>query len=431
MYPLIKSIINGLTLDVIDDTRIDITSIDSYNKLLNHHDLKVIFEQAQLRDSFEFSRTIRHTLRILIVYFSLLNRKKLLQNKLDDGKLGELRRLIEAVNKENERILPTIFLLHDIGKPFNQKFHAQESVKIIKQFNLLDPKEFSQREIIMIIKVIEYHLLLGTINNGESSFYALKHLRADPEFKIILDDHGYLQRFLDLLVVFALLDIFGYPYSEITPNMVNQFMDFRSNFSDLLSITDDKKFNEEIKELSFNNIDWRLANCIRIFQNINTKPLYTENFFRQKIWDAIEDYENVKIEKDNWNEYKNSKFAFIPRLQIIYGLPVLMRLAIGPFYKRGWRIDKDTKISTRLIEFWRLLNDKTANLLENNQASDQPITVLLKGIPHWSKFDKATFKFLEKEVIETVINEAVLDLNPENKQYRLILDFEKIKKNDG
>ena len=425
MYNRIIEIINSINLSLVDDNSINILDTKIYKRISNiNPKFKKIFNYAIKVNEYEFKRTIRHTFRVLLVYLLVLDKKFKLPCKLRDEDLQKLLHLINNINNKNEKILPLIFLIHDLGKPFNQKFHPKESAKIIDENNLLDDFNLNFEEKLIIKKVIEYHLMMGTINNGESSLWALKNLINDPEMWTIINTPSLLNLYLDILVVFAIFDIWGYFYGIVSINSLNQYLELRRIFHQLLLIKDnEKEFKKLLNNLSFNRIEWRISNAIRIFQYFNSGPNFTMIFFLKRIWDAIEKYNGDKINLNNWIEYKKKYFANTVRVQMTYGLPVLMRLAMGSFKKRRWKIDENTIINSDLIEFWIALNEKIEIFLNKKDFLELPINIIFDGLPHWTQYNKRILELLKGKMIRKIIKLSKLELKENKHQYNLILNF--------
>ncbi|MHA1230422.1 MAG: HD domain-containing protein [Candidatus Helarchaeota archaeon] len=404
MYTRLLKIFNNYDVNLVDDNRIDILETELYKSIINiDPQIREIFNLAIQSDKFEFLRTIRHIFRVLIVYFKILNDKFKPPGKLNNLEFNQIKHLIKKINNRNKEILPCIFLLHDIGKPFNRRFHPEESAKIVDNYQLAENFNLKEDEKIVVKKTIEYHLMMGTIYNGESSLWKLLTFRSDPETDVLLLNKN-LELFLDILVIFAIMDIWGYPYGIVSKTNINEYLNLKSIFQYLLSFDNYKFFKNKLDELAIKRIDWRISSGLRIFQYYNTKPLYSMEFFLRKIWNAIYRYNGIKITDENWNEYKQKYLSQTIRAQIHYGLPVLMRLTLGNFERRNWKINEDTIVQTDLIQFWISLNQKIKKYAGN--LKDFPINLVLNGIPHWSKFNKQIIGLFKGEIISKLIEES-------------------------
>ncbi|MBD3230835.1 MAG: HD domain-containing protein [Candidatus Lokiarchaeota archaeon] len=425
MFETLKSIFHNAELKKIDDNRIDITKTDIYDKIVEKiPELKEIFDLGRKVDETEFNRTLRHTFRVLYVYFNIVRNKYKPAGNLSEDDFNTIRKLIKNINDENQEILPCIFLYHDIGKPFNQREHPKESAKIVDKYELT--RYFNlNNESIIAQKVIEYHLLMGTINNGEASLWSLINFINDPKTQKITKNEILLDLFLDLSVIFAVIDIWGYPYGLVNENYLNQYFNLRNIFSKLLSIKNKKDFFSSLNELCFERIDWRISSAIRIFQYYNSKSSYSKSFFLNKIFDAIKRLNGDNVEIETWNEYKLKNFSNIPRVQLKYGLPIMMRLALGSFKKRKWKIDENTKVQTDLIVFWRSLDERIAEFIRNRDVLNLPIDVVWEGLPHWKKYDKKIIEIFKGKVFQEIIEHSVIQYDEQENNYNLILNFRK------
>jgi hypothetical protein len=417
------AIFSDPNLRKIDDNRISITDTKYFKNIVKiMPKLEIIFSDARDKDEFECNRTIRHTLRILTVYFLILNGEFKPPGKLPKDYFNIIRDLIAKINNINNKFLPAIFLLHDIGKPFNQRSHPKESAKIIEKYNLLDYFNFEEKRNILVKKVIEYHLMMGTINNGESSLWALINFIKDKETSILIDEEKLLDLYLDVSVVFAVLDVYGYGYGIVNSNYIDQYFELKNIFKKLLIIEDKEEFYKTLDSFCFERIDWRLSSALRIFQYYNSTPVYSKEFFIERIWDAINRCTGDIVNSNNWDDYKIKKFTNTSRVQLMYGLPIMMRLAMS-FERRSWKIDENLVIKTDLIDFWLALNNRINVFLEKSDGGKFPIQVVWKGLPHWSQFDDNIFNLLKGESISKIIMNSKIEQKQD--EYDLILDFEK------
>lgn len=417
------AIFSDPNLRKIDDNRINITDTKYFKNIIKiMPKLDIIFSDARDKDNFEFNRMIRHTLRVLTVYFQILNFEFKPPGKLPKEYLNKIQALIAKINNINEKFLPVIFLLHDIGKPFNKRSHPKESARVIEKYNLLDYFNFKKKEYIIGKKVIEYHLMMGTINNGESSLWALINFIKDQESSILIDEENLLDLYLDISVVFAILDVYGYSYGVVNSNYIDQYFELKNIFKKLLSIEDKGEFYKTLDSFCFERIDWRLSSALRIFQYYKSKPVYSKEFFIERILDAINRCTGDIVNSNNWEDYKLKKFKNTSRVQLMYGLPIMMRLAMS-FERRNWKIDENLTIKTDLIDFWLALNNRVNLFLEKSDDGKFPINVVWKGLPHWSQFDDNIFNLLKGDSISKIIMNSKIEQKQD--EYDLILDFEK------
>ncbi|MHA1753613.1 MAG: HD domain-containing protein [Candidatus Helarchaeota archaeon] len=425
MYEKIKSIFEQDILKLIDDNRVDIIKTEIYREICSiDPKIKRIFDCALCHDESEFKRTIRHIFRIIVIYFQILNGKFNPPGNLKIEIFQKICNLISKVNNINKELIPCILLFHDIGKPFDRKFHPEKSASIVKKYKLLDNYNLSFQEKLIVIKVIEYHLMMGTIYNGESSLWYLKNFVNDAETSLINNNIQLLNLYLDLLVIFATLDIYGYFYGVVNENNIIQYLELRDIFYRLLMLKDDPyKFDSLMDELTFNRIDWRLSSAIRIFQYYKINAKYSKDFFIHKIWRAFEQYSGIKVSEKNWNDIKKKYFKNTVRVQLTYGLPILMRLALGGFKRRNWKIDENTTVKSDLIQFWVALNERIELFLKEKNPQDLPINVIWNGIPHWSKFNDKIIRLFQGKILSQIIKDSNIIIAKNGKNYNLILNF--------
>ena len=301
----LDKIFSNLTLKWVDDNQINILESNAYRDfILLFPKLDKIFQDSFNKDKSEFERTLRHTFRLLIIYFQLKN-GEFKHKSLNLSSIEKIRDKINQIDKINPLFLPLILILHDIGRPFNRKLHTYESAKMIKERDLLSEFNLSEREKLLIIKVIEYHLLIGTIFTGESTYYAVKSLLNDWEFIIYLDDKDFVNQFVLLSSTFTILDPFGYFYAQIFDHYIEKYSEIEQTLAEFLLFWPDMGvIKKELKSKCLERLDWRLACSLRIFQTINTKPQLTYNFFTKKIRDSVEKYQNEQMDEKNWKSFK-------------------------------------------------------------------------------------------------------------------------------
>ncbi|NVM02071.1 MAG: HD domain-containing protein [Candidatus Helarchaeota archaeon] len=417
----LEKLFSDLSLNWIDDNRNNVLESEICNEFVKlFPKIKDILQVSIKRDKAESERTLRHTFRLLKVYYQLKN-DEFKHKSLNSNSIDNIKGLIGKMDQKNLLYLPLILIFHDIGRPFNRKLHTYESAKIVKKWNLLDDYGLNRQEIMLIIKVIEYHLLLGTIYTGESTYYAFNTLFNDEEFVEFLENKEFVKDFMLLSSTFTILDPFGYFYAQIFDHYIEKYSEIQHTISEiLLNWPNINLIKKKLRKVCFDRLDWRLACSLRIFQLIGTKPQLTHNFFVEKIKDSVKIFLNKTINEKNWLEFKQTYLSENYLIQLKYALPILMVLASGEFK----RIFRPKTVNTNLIHFWINLNQKIKKENEKSKFKNENWNVIFEGIPHWSLLKDSFSQFLDKELLKTVIENAEVKLDHVRKENWLLLKFD-------
>jgi hypothetical protein len=278
---------------------------------------------------------------------------------------------------------------------------------------------------LLISKIIQYHLLFATIYTGESTFLGIYSLLKDVEFIRLISYKKYGAIFVDLLEIFTYIDILGYSYAKIYDHYSKYFDEINYKLKNLLRIwlkEGQKTTLEKALEYSKNWIEWRIAGALRIFQFVETKPYLTKKFYFIKLKESLGKTSNKLIDGLNWETIKKNYLIHSCKIQIKYGLPFLMILAFGDFYRS--RMTKDIKISCELILFWTLLSKEIASRSEGDNFFIW--NVFLIGFPNWYELNKKMIKKLEINSIELIIKNSSHEFDEERKEFNLYLDFKQL-----
>ncbi|MHA1379457.1 MAG: HD domain-containing protein [Candidatus Helarchaeota archaeon] len=416
----LEKIFSNVSFEWIDDNRIDIINSEVFKNFVDKFPkLKKIFFKSMNLNKPEFERTIRHTIRLLVILFQLKN-DNFKHKSMNNKSIQKIKTRIDKIQKINPKYLPLILILHDIGRPVNRKLHTYESAKIIKENNLLDEFDLKEQEKLLIIKVIEYHLLIGTIYTGESTYYAFTTLLNDAEFSKSLDDKEFSENFLLLSTIFTILDPLGYFYTQIFDHYIEKYAEIERKLKEILfDWPDIRKIQQKLREKCFKRLDWRLACALRIFQNIGTKPQLTYDFFIEKIKKSVGIYLNQKINDKDWEQFKKKSLSHTYLIQLKYALAVLMIIASGEFK----RIFKPKTVNPSLIDFWVNLNKKIVEENEKSKFKDQNWIVIFDGLPHWSKFKGLFSKIIDKSRNKSIIENASVKYDNQRMENWLVLNF--------
>ena len=315
-----------------------------------------LIQQGFKIDKEETQRTIKHIFRSLYIYFSIQND----QFEINIGSKFKnfLKLNLTSVYDIHPDLFIYILLYHDIGRPFNRVWHTFESVKIMNDSDINLKKKIPQKYINILFGVIKYHLLLGTIFTGESSYLGAIILLRDKRLQDVWESSEKTELFFQILLLFTVIDILGYEYSKIFNHYLHYYLMIKDNLVNSFNHIRTIKNPDEKERTLFNilhkldkeNLKWRIACCLRIFQFVSTKPNLTEDFYFRKIDEGLE-----KI-GSNWQLFKRKLSKVHPLIQYKYALPLMMILASGSFFRSP--IDKDFIVDSNIYRFWEVCTSK-------------------------------------------------------------------------
>jgi len=419
MIESLNKIFSNLDLSWID-TYNEITESKVYTQLVSiFPNLVKIFQEGRDNDKDEFQRTIRHIFRLFKIFF-LIKKGEFSHDTLSQNSLKTIREKLLNQDSQNELIVPIILMYHDIGRLDNKRDHPYYSYFLISKRNLLEQFNLSEIDKLLINKVIQYHLLFATIYTGESSFYGVYSLLNDTEFKKLLTSKQKIGKFVDLLEIFTYIDILGYSYARIYDHYIHYYNEINIKLKNILSLwSDEEQALKKALEYSREWLDWRIAGALRIFQYINTKPYLTKDFYFKKIQES----NNKDIEKITnaigWDAVKENYLANSSKIQLKYGLAILMLLAFGKFFRGP--ITEDERISSNLILFWILLTKEiNRRSLEGNEYV---WNIHFISLPNWWKWDRQFKKELNYHTLGDIFKNATQDFDTIKKEFNLYLDF--------
>jgi hypothetical protein len=422
---LIKSlykIFEKIELSWIDNFK-EITVSDEFSQLVSiFPNLKSIFQEGEEVDKEEFKRTIRHIFRLFKIFFLVLD-GEFSHDTLSRESLKKIREKLLNQHSLNELVIPIILMYHDIGRLANKKEHPYYSYLLITEKNLLDLFNLSDIEILLVKKTIQYHLLFATIYTGESTFFGIYSLLNDMEFNKLLEHKQIISRFIDLLEIFTYIDILGYSYARIYDHYIEYYNEINAKLKNILNSSIEKETALSIAlDYSQEWTEWRIAGALRIFQYINTKPYLTKDFYYKKIQESItKDIETI-TNSSGWITIKEQYLANSSKIQMKYGLAILMLLAFGKFFRGP--IQEEEQISGNLLLFWILLSKE----ITKRSLEDQKYlwNVHFIGLPNWWQWDRKFKKELNIHTLKTILKNSTQDFNEVQKEFNLYLDFDSI-----
>ncbi len=422
MIESLSKLFNSLDLSWIDSSS-EIESSDAYAQILSiFPNLNSIFQEGRNKDNDEFQRTIRHIFRLFKIFF-LIKNGEFSHDTLSKDSLNIIRGKLLNQHSQTRLILPIILMYHDIGRLDNKKEHPQHSYFLISNQNLLNPFKLTETEELLIKKVIQYHLLFASIYTGESTFYGIYSIINDSEFNIIIDNKENLNRFIDLLEIFTYIDVLGYSYARIYDHYIDYYDQINLKLKSILDLWSNNEGAVKLAlEYSQQWLEWRIAGALRIFQYVNTKPYLKEDFYFSKIKESVtKDVEKIS-DVGNWNMIKELVLPEISKIQVKYGLAILMLLAFGKFFRGP--IEKNEKISSNLVIFWILLSKEITRRTPKENKFLWNVHFI--GLPNWWKWDRKFKKELNHYTLDNIIKAATQDLDKRKKEFNLYLDFKSV-----
>jgi len=415
----LEKIFSTIELNLIDSEE-DLMDTKQFHCLMKlFKNLRPIFEQALIKNKDEFIRTIRHIFRLYKILFQLRD-GTFSHDTISPKSIQIIREQIIHQLNENEKIFPLILIYHDVGRFFDRQNHPYKSYQLIIENSLLDSYNLTDNDKLLVIKIIQYHLLQATIYTGESTFYGIYSLLYDKEFIPIISNKQNREIFFDLLNIFTFIDILGYNYAKIYDHYVDFYAEINSILKDIFNAWPDKEsILKRAHKYSQQWLEWRIAGALRIFQFVHTKPYLTKEFYYNLIRDSVKMSNNSLIKKIEWQDLKDIHLKDSYKIQIKYGLGVLMILSFGAFF-RSW-LNEDTKISDNLIIFWILLSHEIQS--RSKGRNKWLWNVYFTGLPHWSKWNRNTFSKINPFTIEKIIKSSSHKSNKNSKMFELYLDF--------
>ena len=419
MIESLSQIFQNLELSWIDTSK-DLINSNVYSNLLTiFPNLKEIFQDGMSKDKEEFIRTIRHTFRVFKVYY-LLKNGDFKHDSLSPDSLESLREKIENINDVNNKLLPLIFMYHDIGRFFDKKDHPYQSHLEVSNKKLLENFDLLDVERLLVDKIIQYHLLFASIYTGEATYFGTSSLLYDSELVKLVSSKKYCDLFVDIFEIFTYIDILGYSYAQIFDHYIKYFKEINQNLKLILNLLPDKKkAMEKALEISQRWIEWRIAGAMRIFQFVETKPYLTREFYFEKLKASVSESKFEQIEGLEWDAIKKEYLISSPQVQIKYGLGFLMILAFGNLFRS--RIKKDRNISEKLVIFWILLSKEIRTRSKGDVFSLWNVYFI--NLPNLWNFDEEFASKLDIETIERIIRNSKQEFDEKRNENSLLLDF--------
>ncbi|MFX0031356.1 MAG: hypothetical protein ACFE9P_01730 [Candidatus Hermodarchaeota archaeon] len=349
----------------------------------------------------ETLRTLRHIFRSLWIYYAIMNEKLNLEIKRENITL--LKNNLVKIFNYNRDIFPLLLLFHDIGRPFNREWHTFESANLIKQKKMLSKLGLNFKQQKVLYGTIKYHLLLGTIFTGESSYYGAISIFNDQDLQELWSFQEDIYTFFQILTTFTIIDILGYDYSRIFDHYFDNYENIHQNLTSIFIKTrtfafDNRRFAlfKALSDLDIQNLKWRISCALRIFQFVDTNSELTKELYYSKIEGALRETGN------SWENFIKSLQDEHTVIQFKYALPLLMVLASTSFKREP--IKYDDQVDPRLFLFWQNCCEKVRYYQRKNQRKEKKIPKLWNFI-----FELPRGWFYKKEYIDFLRSEKLFD----------------------
>lgn len=384
-------------------------------------ELTNLFNAGYQKDSQEYSRTLSHTFHTIAVH-NRINSLSFPESGLED--INALYKLSNSIREFNPLTMPLILWLHDIGKLEDTRDHTTKSAEIIKKWRLLRKGKLSEEEILLITKVIQYHLLIGPLYSGETTYMAFGTLLEDEEFFPVLREKKLTEVFVNALVLFTMIDIWAYPYNTkaISASKIENYLRIGE---ELKSILNDSALIDEVYERleikAKENLDWRFYCFMRAFALLGAKPHLTLQFYREKVLDGAGRYLGKAISEREWEEFKEKNLGLLYKVQFRYALATICSLAFGStsIFREPWL--PQHPLNPRIFALLVSLNEKIS-LEERRTGIPRSAlwNVVFIGTPNFFKKTDLIERLNEPGAVEALTAEGRVE---EGKNYSLYLDL--------
>ena len=414
----------GISLEWLSQKRDSIQSTPELQRLIElFPPLEKTFQNWEESDQGEFLRTIRHTFQAQAAYNHVCA-ESFPESGLEKEVIKKVKDLADQISFYSTAVMPIILWLHDIGRCEDKERHTEKSAEMISSLGLLKNKGLLKEEIILIQKVIQYHLLIGTLYTGESSYLSFYPLMKDDEFKIMLQDHSLISRFLDSLTLFTIIDVWGYHINDISPTMIDNYLNIREEMEGIFSAENStEEIKERLKERSRRHLDWRLMGYMMAFSKIGKKPHLTRPFYMDMILNGYEKYRERERIPLEWDAFKDRYLNKIDQVQFKYGLGVLIPLSYGGTGKK-MHLTEDTQVNPNLFQLLVCINNRIQEEESSSQCVPEAIwNVVFKGYPFWNRKTDFHQRLNEPGQIEEVIKNGQVASDKKEGMNTLTIDY--------
>ncbi|MFH2011936.1 MAG: hypothetical protein ABIJ37_04410 [Pseudomonadota bacterium] len=415
----------GISFDWLYHNRENINTTQEFDNLVRLlPPLEDIFRKGLKEDYQEFIRTLIHTFQTQAVYNRIFS-GEFPESGLDGTAIREVYNLSHSISSSSSILMPLILWLHDIGRLEDKRRHNEKSAEMISELNILSDKGLSEKEAILIRKVVQYHLLIGTLYTGESSYLGFEPLLKDNEFQPILTDNSSIKLFVDALTLFTMIDVWGYHKNDISTNMIDNYFVIRQEMEQIFAKS--SNLGEIIKGLrdkSRKHLDWRLMGYMMAFSKIGKKPHLTLDFYADMINDGFKRYAEREGLSIDWNSFKDRYLNKFDQIQFKYGLGVLIPLSYGETGKKMHLTD-DTRVNPNLFHLLVKINSRIQKEEDTNTESIPNALwyVVFKGYPLWNQKTDFYQRLNEPGQIEEIIDRGKVSVDKKEGLNVLSIDY--------
>ena len=375
IFQLLEGIFQTLSLDFCDSPGERILDSQEFSLISNEIPCwSELLHQGLKEEKAETLRTIRHVFRSLWVYFSILNDN--FDSNIEKHEINLIKANLKSIHSYNPDFFPLILLYHDIGRPFDKEWHAHESARLILKNGLFERFELTTIQKKILMGVIKNHLLPGTIFTGESNYCGALSLFHDGDLNEIWETKEHTYQFFNSLMLFTIIDIWGYDYSKIFNHYFVYYRKIRDTLIDIfhevssLSLDPNTRYQQaykRLREVDRLNFKWRVACALRIFQFVDTRPDQSVESYYIKIEQSL-----AEINK-TWEEFATQLSPEHFLIQFKYALPIMMVLASETFFRKP--MAPDATIKPELFDFWDVCihTIKSLRLSMNKLSNDSDV----------------------------------------------------------
>lgn len=421
-----------LTLtETIDDNWLDrdissITGSMEYGQLLEQiPPLKDIFEDGAEKDPKEYGRTLSHVFRSVATH-NQMKRAAFQQPSLSPEKLSQVYELFSVIQEYRQYLMPIILWFHDIGKMEDRENHTQASYELVRKFQLLDSFGLSVEEKILIEKVIQHHLVIGTLYTGEGSFHIFDSMLRDEYMQQLIGSGYGGALWTDFSTMFTIIDLCGYPYNKLTNSHIDSYFQLMGTIKKILlpHILSSELGTSQIRQISTEMIDWRLVCFLRMFMFLNRTKDHTFKNYLKAVQSGTARFLKREIDSEGWQAFKERHLSRFPRIQFKYGLAFFCRL--GLTHLDQWLNPAVPEESNpQLIRFMVNLDERIGREEADNSLDKEALwEVSFQNYPRWGEDNRLLEDILIKPgVMEDFIHSGISIANPESAVNTLNLDF--------
>ena len=415
----------SISLDWLFQNSEQIESTSEFNTLTSlFPPLEEICRKGLEEDPQEFFRTLPHTFQTQAAYNRICV-GDFPESGLEKDVIGDVCHLAQSISSFSPLVMPIILWLHDIGRLEDKRRHNEKSAEMIWEFHLLDNKGITEEEAIIIRKVIQYHLLIGTLYTGESSYMSFAPLLMDKEFQTILENKSSIELFFDCLTLFTIIDVWGYHINDISPTMIGNYLEIRDEMREIFAESGDPdKIIQGLMEKSGKHLDWRLMGYMMAFSKIGKKPHLTIDLYAGMINDGFNRYIEREGLSEDWNSFKDKHLDKIDQVQFKYGLGVLIPLTYGGTGKK-MHLTEDTRVNPNLFHLLVNINNRITKEEETNTGCIPGAlwNVVFKGYPPWNRWTDFHQRLNEPGRIEEIISKGEVSVDKKEGVNILSVDY--------